>query len=256
METYAGTHHEVAGAEKMVKGTTTGVHIVKELTENTCEWTRVIQADLKFSSAMPVSVLDLVAKQELAWPNKLQEKLRRNGKEVDREVAAALAGEMIEQRRKPLMADQVVVFESCEELLGVKAEEGWKALESTNKEVEMLMKYFPPKKGERSVATGKAVGVVDCSAEVVAWQMDYCSNERMRIHKEEGHLGRLELREKARVNEASYTTVKNFPFLLDNREFVFRQFWKSEEGKVSIAVESIDDEVDYGVKPGKTRGFV
>ena len=60
----------------------------------------------------------------------------------------------------------------------------------------------------------------------------------------------------ARVNEASYATVKKFPFFLDNREFVFRHFWKSEEGKVSIAVESIDDEVDYGVKLGRTRGFV
>ncbi|GMH55111.1 hypothetical protein TrLO_g5807 [Triparma laevis f. longispina] len=43
----------MSGAEKMVKATTKAVFIIKELTENTCEWTRAQQGDLKFSSAMP-----------------------------------------------------------------------------------------------------------------------------------------------------------------------------------------------------------
>ncbi|GMH47367.1 hypothetical protein TL16_g00047 [Triparma laevis f. inornata] len=202
MDTYAGTHHEVAGAENMVEPTTTGVHIIKEFAENTCEWTRVLQADLKFTSAMPVSVLELIAKIEMRKSNEEQEKFRRNGKEVDRERVAALAGEMRERRGKLSMADQKAVFKSCEELFGDGGEEGWKALESTSKDVEMSMKYFPSEKGERSVGTGKAVGVVDCSAEeVAAWVMDVCSNERMRISTEERNPARLELREKTRVNE-------------------------------------------------------
>ncbi|GMH72306.1 hypothetical protein TrLO_g5595 [Triparma laevis f. longispina] len=61
LETYEGTHHEIVGAKNMVKATTTGVFVVKELTENTCEWTRAQQGDLKFSSAMPASVSDFVA---------------------------------------------------------------------------------------------------------------------------------------------------------------------------------------------------
>ena len=118
------------------------------------------------------------------------------------------------------------------------------------------MKYFPPEKGERSIGTGKAVCVVDGSAEeVAAWVMDYCNNERMRVSKEERNPARLELREKARVNENTMATVKKFPFFLDNREFVFRQFWKSEEGKVLIAAESVDDEIDYGVKLKKTKAL-
>ncbi|GMH88065.1 hypothetical protein TL16_g11048 [Triparma laevis f. inornata] len=62
-EIYEGMHHEVIGAEKMVEATTRGVFIVKELTENTCECTRAQQGYLKFSSAMPVSALDLIAKK-------------------------------------------------------------------------------------------------------------------------------------------------------------------------------------------------
>ncbi|GMH71345.1 hypothetical protein TrLO_g3864 [Triparma laevis f. longispina] len=57
LETYEGTNHEVAGAENMVKATTIGVFIIK-LTEKSCEWTRAQQADLKFSSSMPVSALN------------------------------------------------------------------------------------------------------------------------------------------------------------------------------------------------------
>ena len=40
--------------------------------------------------------------------------------------------------------------------------------------------------------------------------------------------------------------MKLLPFYLKNREVVFRQFWRSEEGKVVISLESIDDSADYG----------
>ena len=110
------------------------------------------------------------------------------------------------------MEDQGAVFESCEELLGGGAEEGCKALESTSKEG------------------------------------DYCSIERMQVNKEEGNPARLELREKTRVNERTFAAAKKMPFVLDNREFVYRMIWKSEEGKVLIIFESVGDEMDYGGK--------
>ena len=81
-------------------------------------------------------------------------------------------------------------------------EAGWRVLATPYKDVVMSIKYIKPKHGERSVATGKVTGVVDCSAEeAAAWVMDYCSNDRMRISREEGNPARLELREKRRENE-------------------------------------------------------
>ncbi|GMH70055.1 hypothetical protein TrLO_g14469 [Triparma laevis f. longispina] len=252
---YHGTRHTTVGGDKMLKGLSKGLNIFKELTNNTCEWMRAQQVDLKIS-VITSNMADFFAKQELGWANDVQEHFRRNGKEVDRERGVALAEIMRGRRGKPLMDDQVPVFENCKALLGGGAEEVWKALESTCPGVEMSMKYFPPRKWERQIATGKAVGVVDGPAEeVAAWVMDYCSNERMRINFSEGNPARIELREKARENEAIFATVKAMPFVLDNREFVFRQFWKSEEGKVLVAVESINDKVDYGTKLKKTRGF-
>ncbi|GMI01553.1 hypothetical protein TrLO_g10206 [Triparma laevis f. longispina] len=86
IEEYKGTKHKVSGAEKMKAASTRGVYIIKELTWNTCEWTRAQTVDLKFSS-WPVSVLDFLSKQELSWANVVQEKFKRNEKE-DREFVA------------------------------------------------------------------------------------------------------------------------------------------------------------------------
>ena len=136
--------------------------------------------------------------------------------------------------------------------------EGWKATKATNcPDTEMWMKYFEPKKGERSIGTGKGVGIVDGSLEeVAAWVTDFCSNDRMRIHREEGESARLELKEKARENERTFATVKKVPFPLHNRKFVTRMIWKLKKGKVLVGMESVDDDVDYGVQLDGTRGLV
>ena len=234
----------------MHEATSRCVYIVKEITQNTCEWTWVQQVDLKIS--IHAKLLDIAARQQLSWANELQEKFRRNGKEVDREKVAALVKVIQERRGVPLMEDQVEVFERCETLLGEEGgEEGWKALKSTSQDVEMKLKFLT------SGATGKAVGVVDSSAEkVAAWMVDYCSRERMQESHERGS-PRLELRDLRRENESSVATIEPFPLFTSDREFVFRQVWKSDEGKVSIAIESIDKLVDYGrSKSRRVRGSV
>ncbi|GMH78542.1 hypothetical protein TL16_g07843 [Triparma laevis f. inornata] len=86
----------LGGFQDRVGATSQGVHIIKELTEDTCEWTKAQQADLKFSSVMRVSVLDMVAKQQMGYTNEVQEKFRRNGKEVDMDRVAALAGDILQ----------------------------------------------------------------------------------------------------------------------------------------------------------------
>ena len=38
MNEYNGTHHNLKGTDGMIKGSTKGVYVVKELTKSTCEW--------------------------------------------------------------------------------------------------------------------------------------------------------------------------------------------------------------------------
>ena len=100
----------------MHEATTRGVFIIQERTDNTCFWTWALQADLKIK-AMPARLMDIVTKQQLMWANELQEKFRRNGKEVDGERVDALVEVMEKRRGVSLMEDQAEVFERCSELL-------------------------------------------------------------------------------------------------------------------------------------------
>ena len=104
------------------------------------------------------------------------------------------------------------------------------------------------KKAMRSIAIGKAEAEIDTSAaEAAAWIWDYCSNERMRIHEEEGSPARIIV---GREGFAAQTlaTVKRMPFPLSKREGVYRQVLSKSGDKIIIAMESTDDDVDYGRK--------
>ena len=122
----------------------------------------------------------------------------------------------------------------------------------------MSMKYLPSRKWERSVAAGRAEGIVDCEAwEVAAWLFDYCSRDRMRISKERGNPARLIVEKDKEPNEIVAATIKSMVFPLTDREYVVRMVWNSHEnGSVSIAVENVDDDykVDYGTSFKTVRG--
>ena len=111
-------------------------------------------------------------------------------------------------------------------------------------------------------ATGRAEGIIDCSAEdVAAWLSDYCSNERVRRSCEKGDPARLVLENNAAANEITGASVKAMPFPLKDREFVVKMIWKSIEAGVNIAFESVDTAVvvDYGTSfntvRARSRGF-
>ena len=203
MQYQGETHSCVDGTEHVVRGVSSGVHRIKELTDNTCEWTRVQRVDLKVKG-MPKAVVQVITKNQLGFANEIQELYRRNGKEVDREKMDALTQIMRERRGEKLTDDQQVVIERCMALLGDvnDSDDGnaWKVIGRTNnRHVTMKMRYSAPKPGERQIATAKAVGVADCSPEeAAAWWMDYCSNETMRIHREKGNPARILLRGKVR----------------------------------------------------------
>ena len=135
--------------------------------------------------------------------------------------------------------------------------EGWSVIKSPSPDVKMSMKYFPPQKGERSVATGRAEGVVDCeAAEVAAWLYDFNSREATRISREQGQdIARLVL-DDSKPGETTVAMVKRFPFPLLNREFVLRDVFKVEANcDVMVAIESVDINVEYGASFKSVRGF-
>ncbi|GMH92398.1 hypothetical protein TL16_g12337 [Triparma laevis f. inornata] len=251
-DAYAGEFRpQVFMNEKFIKADSTGTYIFKELTDNTCEWTWLQNADLNIAR-MPKNLLDFLTKSQLGWANEVQEQYKRNGRKVDRERVAALAKTMLSMQGVPLQQDQAEIFQRCLELFKGGGDEGWTLLKSPSPNVEMSMKYIKSSGGfgTRTIAMARGKCVIDCSAEeMAAWVMDVCSNNSMRMSREEGHPARIRLRggNFDRVNEATLATIKRMPLTFDNREFVYRHIWKSEEGKVIIAFESVEEDlvVDY-----------
>ena len=126
----------------------------------------------------------------------------------------------------------------------------WKPLESPSPFVAMHMQFNEEanKKAKRSIATGKAEAEIDTSAaEAAAWCWDFCSNERMRIDKEAGHHARLIVGREG-FAEQTLAVVKRMPFPFNKREGVSRQVLSKSGDKIIIAMESTDDDVDYGRK--------
>jgi len=58
---------------------------------------------------------------------------------------------------------------------GATQETGWETHQSPHKDTLTEVRDVKVARGERSITTGRAKGLVDCSAEeAIAWYFDYC----------------------------------------------------------------------------------
>ena len=236
---------------------TRGIYELREVAENITELTLIKRDELggNLHSTFKESYL-IKAVQGII--SALQNKYERNERVVDTEVREALADTMRKSGGASfkLTAEQEETFRKLNDL---KEEgEGWNIIQSPTPDVKMWIKYNRQRKGERSIATGKALGIVDCTAEeVAAWFFDYCGHEKMRIRAEEGHGVHLEIRGKndsrrTTKNERTFAMVKAFPYPLSTREFVFKYIWIAKKDSVGIGIWPTDDVVEYGRSVGKT----
>ena len=235
---------------------TRGIYELREVAENVTELTMIRQDELGgniLSTLKEIALLKVT--NEIV--SSMQKKYERNERVVDTEVREALAETMRKSGADvKLTAEQEEIFKKLEDLK--TSGKGWSKLKSPTPDIKMWMKYNQQTKGERSIATGKAEGTVDCTAEeVAAWFYDYCGHEKMRIRAEERLHSYLEIRGKndsrrTTKNERTFAMVKEFPFPLRNREFVFKYIWRMKKDSVSIGIWPTDDVVDYGRFVGKT----
>ena len=86
-----------------VEATYKTVQIISDVTPNICKWTWVQCADLK--AKLPIAVKRILAKNSYNSVGVLQESFRRNDKEVDEEVRAALVAKMNDDERGRSNAD-------------------------------------------------------------------------------------------------------------------------------------------------------
>jgi len=145
-----------AAAAQATRATTRGFLHCKALAPSVCQVTYVVQANL--GGSIPKAVMASRTKQTLGSVLEMQVKFERKGKVVDAEMRSAFP---LPPPLAELNDEQKLVVENNR---AMETEEAWKPLESPHPLVRMWMKHAPPKKGERTIALGKATTVIDCPA--------------------------------------------------------------------------------------------
>jgi len=139
-----------AAAARAERGQIRGFYRISPLAPSVCRVTYVAQAEL--GGSIPIALVNLRVKSNLKQVHRLQDKFERKGKVVDAEMRSAFP---LPPPLAELNEEQKGVVESCRYL---ESEEGgeWKPLPSFSPLVDMWIKHSPAKRGERSIALGKA----------------------------------------------------------------------------------------------------
>jgi len=237
-----------AAAAQATRATTRGFYHFKALAPSVCQVTYLLQ--VKLGGSIPKAIMASRTKQVLGAVQEMQAKFERKGKVVDAEMRTAFP---LPPPLAELNDEQKLVVENC---LAMETEEAWEPLESPHPLVRMWMKHAPPKRGERTIALGKATAVIDCSAhEATAYTFTYVSRERDRASCEEQHPARM-LATTNTIHDNVIATIKKMPLLLRNREFVARQVCASDtSGDFLVAADPVDDIIDYGMTIRTVRGI-
>ena len=139
-----------AAAAQATRATTRGFWHFKALAPSVCQVTYLIQVNL--GGSIPKAVMASRVKRTLGSVQLMRDKFERKGKVVDAEICSAFPSP---PPLAELNDEQKLVVESC---LYLESEEGgeWEPLPSSSPLVDMWCKHMPAKRGERSIALGKA----------------------------------------------------------------------------------------------------
>jgi len=210
--------------------------------------TYLVQAQL--NGIIPRALLNTRIKSTLSTVLTMQDKFERPPRVVDAEMQALFP---LPPLLDSLDDDQKAIVSSCRALeTDVNGE--WVSLPSPSSFVRMWKKFTPPRRGERSVALGKATTTIDCSAKKAAAKW-FSVMGRLPVQKsnEQGNPARLLVTTNG-VHDICWATIKKMPFPLLNRELVGRTMCVTDtNGDVLITYSPVDDIVDYGMKMKTVR---
>ena len=242
-----------------VIGRTEGLFVLEPLSPRVTRITQVQQTDLKLGEGyIGTAANNYAAKYSLGTLIMLHTKYQREEKVVDKEARMEFISKI--DGARALTDENLPLVQECMKLSLEydipNAMQPETKLKKPSFSGEMSTKS-KLKKGwcERSINTGRCIDIIDtCPEEVLAWLYDYCSKERMRIHKEEGNVARLAVTDDGR--QALIAVIKHMPWFLYNREFVTQMMWWGEgNGTFYLAFASVNYEIDYGFSHKNVRGF-
>mmetsp|Transcript_23268 Transcript_23268/g.43719 ORF Transcript_23268/g.43719 Transcript_23268/m.43719 type:complete len:1815 (+) Transcript_23268:166-5610(+) len=236
--------------EDFVKAFASGLFTFKSLNKNVCEYTHHVHVDA--GGILPQRLIDYKLSANLDVAIELQLKYHRMPETVDMETREKFCELIMNQSPEEAEKIKILAKENATELL---TEREWTPIRSGDPLT--TYKYSRTKRGDM---TGKAESIVDARPEIVlAWWFDYCSNERMSIHRLSKNIAKLIIK-KENYDNQTIATIKALPWPFRKREFVVRQLcWKEDEEDAACYVSSESFscqnlEVDYGYGIKKVRG--
>ena len=237
-------------------GRSVGLCIFEKLAPQVTRFTFIQQEEVGSDHIPPYLLKDLI-ERGLSVVQRISDKFKRNGKEVDaelrKEFVANIGGVQL------LTEPQKLIVNKCMDLeANFNTPNSFKVtkLDSKSPFVDMSMKMSTPVGSHHPVATGKVEAIIDTSpAEYVASIWNHCGNEKMRIHSEEKQVARLVV-ETIGPNEQIVATIERFKRPLRDREFVVRLVWFMVD-KDTFILAIINEgglTVDYGDNFNTVRG--
>ena len=197
-------------------GKTIGIYIFERLAPQITRMTFVQQAEMRGS--IPPLILNSLVRSSLQIVQRLVDDFKRRGRDVDEEKRNEFISNI--HRAPPLTPDQNDLVKRCLQLENVDAGE-FKEINSKDYRVKFFQKYDPTIVGEKNVAVGKAAAKIDASAEeVLAWRWNWCSNDKMRIHREDDTSLTRSVVKEVSMREIIVETTKRFPRPFNSRQFV------------------------------------
>ena len=246
-------------ASGAVIGSTTALFVLEPLATSITSITQFQMTDLKLPDGfIGDAISNYAAAYALGALDKLLFKYQRKSNDIDSEIRSAFIANI------PFAPDIALEYthlvDECKALVSEFDDPYGKpevTLKTKSHSGKMSMKSRKTRGWrERSIAIGRSSDIIDASPEVVcSWFYDFCSRDRMRVHREEGNVARLVEKDDGR--QQLVATIKHMPWPLNDREFVTYMFWwKDNAGAYYLAAASVDESIDYGVSMKKVRGFV
>jgi len=223
-------------------------HVCAPFLSHVCALTHAL-SDL--GGSIPRAILNTRIKGTLSTILEWQDHFERNLKVVDRELRDAAPPPPPLSSLDP---DQSRLITDCLLLQQHDTVAKWRPLAFHSPAVEMRINYGrnkkERKKGERSVATGRAVARIDVPAQqALSWFIAYNSRERVRISLENGNPARFTASENT-AHDIVVATIKRMSFPFQPREFVCRIIAaeNTHDNTLLLATESVGDVIDYGMR--------
>ena len=241
------TINEEATIRGVVPGTTTQFMILEKVAPRVSIITLIQEINLNITGGAGSIISHYGAKFTMNFLDTLLYKYQRREKLIDKEIRDVFVNNI--PFAPPILGTHLHLVEECKQLaFDYDSADG--LLETKFKKTSFSSEIGMQRKEkrsccERTISTGRCIDVIDETPEkVLSWLYCFCSAERMTIHKNEGNIARFSLTDDGRQHLVA--TIKHMPWLLYNREFIFRMIWWKEGGVYYLATASVDDVVDYG----------